>query len=32
MMKFTPKFDQGFNPISVVLRDYKAQVSKEDNK
>ena len=31
-MKFTPKFDQGFNPISIVLRDYKEQVAKEENK
>ncbi len=31
-MKFTPKFDSGFNPISVVLRDYRKEVSKADKK
>ncbi|MBO5713911.1 MAG: hypothetical protein J6R83_00605, partial [Clostridia bacterium] len=31
-MKFTPKFDKGFNPLSIVLRDYKSQVAKEQNK
>ncbi len=31
-MKFTPKFDAGFNPISVVLRDYRAEVAKSESK
>ncbi len=31
-MKFIPKFDKGFNPISVVLRNYKQEVSKVANK
>ncbi len=31
-MKFTPKFDKGFMPISVVLRDYKQAVAKAENK
>ena len=31
-MKFTPNYDKGFNPISVVLRDFKARVEKEENK
>ena len=31
-MKFVPNFDKGFNPISVVLKDYKNRVEKEENK
>ena len=31
-MKFTPKYDKSFYPLSVKLREYKAQVEKEDNK
>ncbi len=31
-MKFTPKFDKGFNPISVVLRDYRREVAKSKSK
>ncbi len=31
-MKFTPKFDKGFTPISVILRDYKNQVANSENK
>ena len=31
-MKFVPVFDKSFNPISVVLRDFKKQVNAEANK
>ena len=31
-MKFVPVYDKTFNPISVVLKDFKNQVSKEANK
>ncbi len=31
-MKFTPKFDAGFNPMSVMLRDFRSQVAKSENK
>ncbi len=31
-MKFVPVYDKTFNPISVVLKDFKNQVSKEENK
>ncbi len=31
-MKFTPVYDKEFMPISVVLRDYKNDVSKQDGK
>ncbi len=31
-MKFIPVYDKGFNPISVVLRDYKKAVSLSKNK
>ncbi len=31
-MKFTPKFDKGFNPMSVKLRDFKNQVAKSEKK
>lgn len=31
-MKFSPVYDKTFNPMSVVLRDYKARVEKEKNK
>ncbi len=31
-MKFTPKFDKNFKPISIVLKAYKEQVSKADKK
>lgn len=31
-MKFTPAFDKKFNPISVVLRDYKSRVALSEKK
>ncbi len=31
-MKFSTVYDKTFNPISIVLRDYKANVLKEENK
>lgn len=31
-MKFTPVYEKDFNPISVVLRDFKANVAKSANK
>ena len=31
-MKFVPKFDKTFNPISVVLKNFKNSVDKEENK
>lgn len=31
-MKFVPVYDKTFNPISVVLRDFKEKVLKEENK
>ena len=31
-MKFVPVYDKTFNPISVVLRDFKARVSNAENK
>ncbi len=31
-MRFIPVYDKSFNPISVVLRDFKKKVEKEDNK
>ncbi len=31
-MKFTPKFDKDFQPISIVLRDYKLEVAKSQKK
>ena len=31
-MKFIPQFDKTFNPISVVLRDFRKEVAKADNK
>ena len=31
-MKFTPNFDKNFNPLSIVLRDYKKAVSNAQNK
>ena len=31
-MKFVPEYDKSFNPISIVLRDFKKRVEKEENK
>lgn len=31
-MKFVPVLDKGFNPLSVVLRDFRAEVAKSENK
>ena len=31
-MKFVPKYDKEFYPISVKLKEYRAAVSKEQNK
>ena len=31
-MKFTPKYDEKFTPLSVVLRDYRASVKKAGSK
>ena len=31
-MKFTPVYEKDFNPISIVLRDFRNSVEKTENK